>query len=112
MDDLIRRSDVNFPDAQKPDINGELTDFQCGYNTALSKMKTRLSNVHAVDAVEVKHGEWIERDVFPAKGNVDMLQSAFCPNCKRYHTTPYSYYFTNYEYCPHCGARMDGGTEE
>lgn len=93
MDDLIRRSDVNFPDAQKPDINGELTDFQCGYNAALSKMKTRISNIPAVDAVEVRHGRW----------EGDYPQATFrlkrCSVCET--LAPEGWY------CFFCGAKMD-----
>jgi len=65
--------------------------------------------IPAADVRENVKAEWIDREVFTANGNVDMLQSAFCPNCKRYHTTPYSYYFTNYEFCPNCGAKMEVG---
>jgi ribosomal protein S27AE len=65
----------------------------------------------AADVRENVKGEWIDKEIFPAKGNVDMLQSALCPKCGRYHTTPYSYYFTNYEFCPRCGAKM-GGAED
>lgn len=49
---------------------------------------------------------WTERKVFPAKGNVDELQSARCSACGKYHTTPYSYYFDEYNYCPNCGMEM------
>ena len=65
-----------------------------------------ISGIPAADVKPVVRGKWEEREVFTAKGNVDMLQSAFCPVCKRYHTTPYSYYFTVYNYCPNCGADM------
>ena len=66
----------------------------------------------AADVRPVVRGKWEEREVFTAKGNVDMLQSAFCPVCKRYHTTPYSYFFTVYAFCPNCGADMRGTTNE
>ena len=63
--------------------------------------------IPAADVRENVRAEWVNREVFTAKGHVDMLQSAFCPNCKRYHTTPYSYYFTDYAFCPNCGAKME-----
>jgi len=66
-----------------------------------------VANIPAADVRENVRGEWIDKEVFTAKGNVDMLQSALCPKCGRYHTTPYSYYFTNYEFCPRCGAKME-----
>lgn len=67
-----------------------------------------LGYVPAADVVPVRHGRWEQKEVFEAKGCVDELQSAFCPVCQRYHTTPYAYYFTHYNYCPNCGAKMDG----
>ena len=67
-----------------------------------------VDDMPAADVVPVVHGHWEEKEVFATKGNVDELQSAYCSVCRRYHTTPYLYYFTNYLYCPLCGARMDG----
>lgn len=60
------------------------------------------------DVRPVVRGKWEQKEVFEAKGRVDELQSAFCPVCQRYHTTPYSYYFTQYNFCPNCGADMRG----
>lgn len=68
--------------------------------------------IHMIPTADVKpvvHGEWIEKEVFDASGDAVMLQSAVCNKCNRYHTTPYSYYFDNYNFCPHCGADMRGG---
>lgn len=70
-------------------------------------LREALSRIPAADVVPVVHGRWEQKEVFEAKGRVDELQSAFCPVCQRYHTTPYSYYFTHYNYCPNCGALMD-----
>lgn len=61
-----------------------------------------------VKAVQpVRRGRWEQKEIFEAKGHVEELQSAFCPVCKRFHTTPYSYYYTHYDYCPNCGAKME-----
>lgn len=60
----------------------------------------------------VKHGRWIEQKVTHEDNRVSTIiadwQSAKCSNCGKYHTTPYLYYFNNYNYCPNCGAKMDG----
>lgn len=52
-------------------------------------------------------GKWILRDVedcvdYP----IDKWQSVKCSVCLRQLTTPYSYYFNNYNFCPNCGADM------
>ena len=56
-------------------------------------------------AEERKKGEWEEKTVFDEPG-LNQYQSARCSACGLYHTTPYSYYFYHYKYCPYCGAEM------
>ena len=61
-------------------------------------------------------GEWEEKTTFH-NGDDDPIieewQSAKCSVCGKYHTTPYLYYFNDYNFCPHCGAdiRKDGKYE-
>ena len=59
----------------------------------------------------IKHGEWYEKEVFSQATLHGEMQSARCSCCGLYHTTPYMYYFKDYEYCPNCGAKMDGGDD-
>ena len=66
----------------------------------------KVKELTSADVVEQKTGKWEQKEVFDILGNIEQLQSAFCPICKRYHTTPYSYYFKHYNFCPNCGARM------
>jgi hypothetical protein len=54
---------------------------------------------------EPKVGEWLEKEVISDKV-IEEWQSARCSSCNRYHTTPYMYYFSNYKFCPNCGARI------
>ena len=62
-----------------------------------------------VNAVPVVHGRWEEQTVISneEETHIDEWQSVRCSMCKRYLTTPFLYNFTNYDYCPHCGAKMD-----
>ena len=62
---------------------------------------------------EPKRGEWLERDVIdePKGKHITQWQSARCSVCGRYHTTPYLYSFTHYNFCPNCGADMREVTE-
>lgn len=57
---------------------------------------------------EPKHGEWLERDVIdePKGKHITQWQSAKCSVCGHYHTTPYLYSFSYYNFCPACGADM------
>ena len=63
---------------------------------------------------EVVNGEWLEKEVVDNTDEdfvwkIEQWQSARCSICGKYHTTPYMYYFYNYNYCPHCGAKMEKG---
>ncbi len=51
--------------------------------------------------------EWLERGVVPvSQSGIEEVQTAKCPYCQRWHTTPYMYYFTEYNFCPWCGEKM------
>ena len=51
--------------------------------------------------------EWLERQVQEVKeSGIEEVQTAKCPACERWHTTPYMYYFTEYPFCPWCGANI------
>ena len=56
---------------------------------------------------ERKEGKWEEKTI---RDDVVITewQSARCPVCKKYHTTPYMYFFQDYNYCPNCGADLRG----
>ena len=59
-----------------------------------------------IDAVPVVHGEWIEQD---NPGQFDFRDTwVRCSNCNYLTTTVWSH---SHKYCPHCGAKMDGGAD-
>lgn len=68
--------------------------------------------------IDRPQGEWTEREVFRSDDNdtsnpiIDDWQSAKCSVCGKYHTTPYLYYFDNFNFCPNCGAQMKGVDDE
>lgn len=76
-------------------------------------MVGRLPAVEAVTSVDRPQGEWEEKTAFHNEDDnpiIEEWQSAKCSVCGKYHTTPYLYYFDDFNYCPNCGARMKGDT--
>lgn len=79
---------------------------------AIKKIMDIINESPTIDAVPVKRGKWIEQEVIMDNKAIEEWQSAKCSKCGHYHTTPYMYYFSHYEYCPNCGAKMDEGGKE
>jgi hypothetical protein len=75
---------------------------EVGLHRGLQSAMTQCEKAPTVDAVEVVHGRWIE------------TKNGFhCSNCKRKpgrHQTKQGAYLSNY--CPNCGAKMDGDGNE
>ena len=67
---------------------------------ALLKANDALWQIPAVDAVEVVHGEWVSRLAKHWKGKDECGECGFH---ERDHRD-----LSHYNYCPNCGAKMDG----
>ncbi len=61
------------------------------------------TTLEVADVQEVKHGEWLK----PSNDSVDSKQW-ICSECKGLTETAYYCGHCYYNYCPNCGARMDG----
>ena len=93
----------------KEDMDRELSCCTYyGYFETVEISEMKLDDTPTADVVERKHGEWKERKTFyaGAKNPIEEWQSARCSICGKYHTTPYMYYFDDFNYCPSCGAEM------
>jgi late competence protein required for DNA uptake (superfamily II DNA/RNA helicase) len=101
-DHLISRS--RFLDALVLDADNKTDLIQVHH--ALEKAVISPDDVRGV-------GEWMQKEVINLEDiTIEQMQSACCSVCGKYHTTPYSYYFSEYNYCPNCGARMKGASED
>lgn len=81
-----------------------------------------IAGLPTVDAKPVKHGKWIEKkvcrmkwipyaddDVNPDDVDIECMTEQKCSYCKRW-TIKFTYHI-ELDYCPLCGARMDGDGE-
>lgn len=91
-----------------------ITDLIAYWESDKAKENTYVKYMSTVAVRPVVYGEWIERNVTQDRrdAKISEWQSAKCSLCGKYHTTPYMYYFTNYNYCPNCGAKMDESEEK
>ena len=85
----------------------ELERFYNGYTGELRRVASEaldlVGMIPEVDAVEVVHGKWIW----------DELNECWvCSNCEDSALNNYRWQSVDSNYCPNCGAKMDGGKEK
>ena len=79
----------------------ELNDYMKGWNACLKSVLQQPT----ADAEEVKHGKWEKVQVVSEEyGYVQVYYQH--KDCK---ISPTGLYESPFEYCPRCGAKMDGG---
>ena len=65
-----------------------------------------IEDARAADVAEVVHGQWYMLDDCANAG-------LYCSACgRRVHHEEFAYKKLKSKYCPHCGARMDGGKDD
>ena len=115
MTDLIRRSDAEniFRNARKhlkpENYSGQ--EFFIRDNILLNAEQI-VHSIPAVDAVEVRHGRWLVTDAYP--------HNVYCSECYKTYVQDHWQIWQDKpgdggierNYCPHCGARMDGRRED
>ena len=79
-------------------------DWDGGIDEKCETAFTVIGNQPTVDAVEVVHGEWIPEDV-DYGGRTEKFK---CSACGRVHFYGHYVRCLEYEFCPMCGAKMDG----
>ncbi len=76
-------------------------DKNFGHTSGAAVLKQLIENAPAADVVEVKHGKWEEN------------RYAFCNVCSECGTivdrSAIKWQSGELNYCPNCGAKMDGG---
>lgn len=102
-DALMKTLGITDMDCGKCDLHGTIG---CSKNGGFVDACVAIE--HAPIIEERKTGKWEEKTICD-DAVITEWQSARCPVCKKYHTTPYMYFFHDYNYCPECGADLRGG---
>ena len=84
------------------DKNGPYDYFTDGYDEAVSTVE----EFPAADVAPVVHGRWDDSGRYTFPGGSTAVR---CTNCGCA-LTESEYRLNNWNYCPVCGAKMDGGT--
>lgn len=105
MDEYIRRKD-GLEKVKSSILVPADNEWDSGYNTAMAEMLEFIKQLPAVDVKPVKHGCWI------TSHPVDVAKEFKCIVCGGLIELPVFAKHCYYDYCPNCGARMDGNINE
>lgn len=98
MDDLISRKALGIGKCNLDVFENK--EYAKGWNSAIELIEA----APTIEAEPVRHGRWVQGNVRPK------TYFRLCSACKKVA------YFCgegcSYKYCPNCGAKMDGGTND
>lgn len=92
--EYIRREDA-LDALPKPQICEYMDEFGAGRNSCAYDAEKAIEDIPAADVVPVVHGRWVD---------VDFCGQYECSECGNNAVDLY-------DFCPNCGAKMDGGDE-
>ena len=68
-----------------------------------------INMIPTIEAVEVKHGRWLRGSSYPHHIFCSVCYATYIPNDEIPLWKSESYFNVPRNYCPYCGAKMDGG---
>ena len=80
------------------------SDYLTGYISALSVVEGEIAEQPAADVAPVRHAHWIPQFV-SKRGLSDHFM---CSECAESSFASHKVRMIKYDYCPNCGAKMDG----
>ena len=90
------------------DLNG-----RADYSDMLIKdIKEYIAEQPTIEAVEVKHGRWLRGSSYPHHIFCSVCYATYIPNDEIPLWKSESYFNVPRNYCPYCGAKMDGGGDD
>lgn len=102
MTDYIRREDALRAVQRQRGANRSPAQ-----NEMLNRIKTDIIRAPAADVAPVVHGKWVHSRYDRSSGQFDVVKCSRC-GIEAY---AMAYHVRDGNYCPRCGARMDGGNE-
>lgn len=101
MDEYIKRIDANYA----------VTDAIWHGKRSMHDVASAINSVHSADVAPVRHGRWLHTEEPLGWKDVDCME---CSACHDSWIIEEDYCFDDmplWNYCPSCGAKMDGGED-
>nr|DAO69355.1 MAG TPA: RimK-related lysine biosynthesis protein, Probable-dependent amine/thiol ligase family Amino-group [Caudoviricetes sp.] len=111
MAEYVKCDDVHRALEQiNPVDYGAMWDYEAHYyaGECLRDCKEAIDSIHATDVAPVVHGRWIHNRYEDCSEQFELVKCSQC-NHEAY---AMAFYVRGGNYCPSCGARMDGGDSD
>ena len=95
MNEYITKEDARLV---RPEYREMIDDFSAGFNISIDEYIDRIDEIPAADVAPIKHGKW--RCWYRSLDDSSYFRCSCCDSDV--------IGYKKYNYCPNCGAKMDG----
>lgn len=99
MDEYITKENAQLA---RPEWRCRNDQYDCGWNDCINEYLDMIDTIPAEDVAPVIHGKWIRKRTVEHEGEW------YCSICGKDMLYTWGPGCGLADYCPHCGARMDG----
>ena len=108
MDEYIDREAISEEIRRYYYKNPPNSSYGEGFDRGLDRAQRAILDAPAADVAPVVHGRWDDSGRYTFPGGSTAVR---CTNCGCALTVS-EYHMNNWNYCPVCGAKMDGGDSD
>ena len=108
MDEYIDREAISEEIRKYYYKNPPNSSYEEGFDRGLDRAQRAILDAPAANVAPVRHGRWDDSGRYTFPGGSTAVR---CTNCGCALTVS-EYHLNNWNYCPVCGAKMDGGNSD
>ena len=78
---------------------------------SVTSLAAAISQTPAADVAPVRHGKWVKEPPYKSIGG-EYLKALICSKCNSFFVSDGNKPWQMHNYCPNCGAKMDGEEQD
>lgn len=90
---------------------GLVNDYTEGFCDCVDEARETIKNMPAADVAPVVHGKWVKEPPYKSIGG-EYLKALICSKCNSFFVSDGNKPWQMHNYCPNCGAKMDGEEQD
>ena len=90
---------------------GLVNDYTEGFCDCVDEARETIKNMPAADVAPMVHGRWVKEPPYKSIGG-EYLKALICSKCNSFFVSDGNKPWQMHNYCPNCGAMMDGEEQD